>query len=123
MFRNFDSSFRQRTDRSQSRQVVESHQRRELLPLLKQFVSEAVAALEPGIGVERIRQLQHQSWIDLEACSVSELLHSAPAWCAIDEHLRPANESDLAMAELVQMFQCHPPAGLVVHHDGAYRVA
>src|SRR6202023_1378778 len=105
MFRHFDSGLRQRADRTQSCQVIESHHCGEFFLLLQQFFCVTVSTLETGIGIERIRQLQNERRVDFDAGTLREFLYPTPSWRAVDQHLRPADKRDFAMAELVQMLE------------------
>src|SRR6266478_2580037 len=65
------------------------------------FFCVAISALKAGIRIERIRQLQYQPGIDLQARALRKFLYSTPTRCAVDQHLWPPDEHDSAVAELI----------------------
>src|SRR5467141_2780710 len=95
MLRHFHSGLCQRADRSQRRQVVERHHRREFSLVFQQFLRVAITTLKAGIGIERIRQLQNQALVDFHARALREFLYPAPTRRAVDQHLWPADNTIL----------------------------
>ena len=72
-----------------------------------------------GIGIEGIGQIEDERGIDLQVHGTGEGAHATPARRTVTEHFGTADESDLAVAERMQMFQGEMRAGFVIYHDGA----
>src|ERR1700687_2648844 len=103
MLRNFHACLRQRANRTQRRQIVECNQSREAFFSFQQFFRKAVTSLEPRSRIEGIRALQRQRRTDLHSRRVRKLLNAAPPRCTVNQHLWSANESDLLVAELMEV--------------------
>src|ERR1700674_2392889 len=54
---------------------------------------------------------------------MSKFLYAAPPRRAVNQHLRPANEGDLAVPELIEVLKREPSSGFVIHHYRTDRVA
>src|ERR1700730_13567307 len=92
-------------------------------PTTEQCSGTFTPALDTRIRIEGIRELQHQRRIYLHSRRVRKFLNAAPPRCTVNQHLWPANESDLLVAEVMELLQRQPPARLVIHHHRADRVS
>ena len=104
-------------------EIVEGKNGGEFFLLLQQFLGEAVAVFEAGVGVEDVGNLEDQAGVEFELYGLSEFLDAAPAGRAVDQPLRPANDSDAAVPALVEMLEGEAASGFIVHHDGTDAIA
>ena len=67
--------------------------------------------------------MQDEGGIEFQSRRVRELLNPFPSRSAVDQHFGPADERNLAVSQMVEMFECQPTARLVVYHHRADRVS
>src|SRR5207247_11006798 len=69
--------------------------------------------------IERIRQLQDERRVDLQSSRVREFLNPFPPCRAVDQHFGAAYERDLAVSQMVKMFERESPSRFVAYHHRA----
>src|ERR1700730_15729223 len=69
-------------------------------------------------GVARFREFHDQTGVEFQATFLGATADAAPSRRAVGERLGTTDESDLAVAERVKMFQRHVAAYLIVDDHG-----
>src|SRR5215467_3417095 len=119
LFGDADAGFVQCSDRAEGAHVVESEKGGERALGTEQVFGEFVAHFEAGQRIAGFGHVHDHAVVEFEVALLGEIADAAPARRAVGKGLGSANESDLAMAERMQVLEGEVASDFVVDDDGA----